>query len=255
MELPYENWQARPGLNQSLHERPILGGYTSRHFPYPFIEGAPGASQLAVGYPATLSETDIITPSVDLTALSSLDYYNVRYVVVHKVDLATGRFGRLVRLLKELYPGGPVYEDDEVQVFETPVGPAANGELPLVGLGKGWHEVEENPLRRWTGNDPGNGHAQVWIGIRPQAAGQYTLTMDAFSYGKPRHLSVVVNGTTLLQKEVGLAPETLNVDLGNLAEGNYVLELNVDELPDNPPGDRRPLSIGYTQITVERVSK
>jgi hypothetical protein len=161
----------------------------------------------------------------------------------------------LVRLLKELYPGGPVYEDDEAQVFETPVGPAADGDLPLVGLGKGWHEVEENPLRRWTGNDPGNGNAQVWIGIRPQAAGKYQVTMDAFSYGKPRHLSVVLNGTTLLQKEVGLAAETLKIDLGTLTAGNYVLELNVEELPDNPPGDRRPLSIGYTQITVERVSK
>jgi hypothetical protein len=255
MELPYEIWQARPGLNQSLHDRPILGGYTSRHFPYPFIEGAPGASELAVGYPATLAESDIITPSVDLTALSSLDYYNVRYVVVHKADIATGRFGRLVRLLKELYPSGPVYEDDEAQVFETPVGPAATGDLPLVGLGKGWHEVEENPLRRWTGNDPGNGNAQVWIGIRPQAAGTYQVTMDAFSYGKPRHLSVALNGTTLLQKEVGLAPETLKIDLGNLVAGDYVLELDVQELPDNPPGDRRPLSIGYTQITVERISK
>ncbi|HST03395.1 MAG TPA: hypothetical protein VLQ48_01520 [Chloroflexia bacterium] len=255
MELPYDVWQAQSSYNQSLHDRPILGGYTSRHFPYPFIEGAPGASQLAVGYPATLSTTDIITPSVGLTGLSSLDYYNVRYVVVHKGDIATGRYGRLVRLLGELYPSGPAYEDDEAQVFVTPVGPAAEGDLPLVGLGKGWHEIEENPTRRWTGNDPGNGNAQVWIGIRPQAAGHYNLTMDAFSYGKPRHLTVVLNGATLLQKEIGLAPESLNIDLGDLATGDYLLELNVQELPDNPPNDRRPLSIGYTQITVERSSK
>jgi hypothetical protein len=252
MELPYDVWQAQSSYNQSLHDRPILGGYTSRHFPYPFIEGAPGASQLAVGYPATLSTTDIITPSVGLTGLSSLDYYNVRYVVVHKGDIATGRYGRLVRLLGELYPSGPAYEDDEAQVFVTPVGPAVEGDLPLVGLGKGWHEVEENPTRRWTGNDPGNGNAQMWIGIRPHAAGHYNLTMAAFSYGKPRHLTVVLNGATLLQKEVGLAPETLNIDLGDLATGDYLLELNVQELPDNPPNDRRPLSIGYTQITVER---
>lgn len=253
VELPYELWQARSEMNATAHGKPILGGYTSRHFPYPFIEGAPGAAQLVVGYPAHLAEPDIITPTLELTALASLDYYGVRYVVVHKSDLASGRFGRLVSLVNELYPGGPAYEDGEALVYKTPMGLSQNGNsLPLVGLGKGWHELEENPLRRWTGNDPGNGNAQVWVGIRPEAAGPYTLKLEAFSFGKPRHLTVVVNGYTLLQKEVGLAPETLDIDMGTLAAGDYVVELNVQEQPESPPNDRRLLSMGYTQVAVER---
>ncbi len=256
LELPYELWQAKSELNATVHDKPIFGGYTSRHFPYPFIEGAPGAAQLALGYPETLSAPDIITPSLAQTARASLDYYGVRYVVLHKSDLASGRFGRLVALLDELYPDGPAYENDEAYVYVTPVGLAATGgpedALPLVGLGKGWHELEENPLRRWTGDDPGNGNAQVWVGIRPRAVGRYNLTLEAFSYGKPRHLLVVVNGTTLLQKEIGLAPETLDIDMGDLGAGDYLVELNVQELPDSPPNDRRLLSIGYSQVAVER---
>lgn len=254
VELPYELWQAPPGLHMTVHEKPVLGGYTSRHFPYPFIEGAPGAAQLAVGYPESLAEPDIFTPTLDLTALASLDYYNVRYVVVHKQDLATGRFGRLEGLLEGLYPDGPSYEDNEAFVYTTPMGPAESGgpddNLPLVGLGKGWHELEENPLRRWTGSDPGNGNAQVWVGIRPHAAGRYTLKLEAFSYGTPRHLSVEIGDSVLLQKEVGLAPETLEIDMGDLAAGDYVVELNVQEQPESPPNDRRLLSIGYTSVMV-----
>ena len=255
MELPYELWQAKPQFNQSLHERPIVGGYTSRHFPYPFIEAAPGAAQLAQGFPATLDTPDIITPTLKETALASLDYYNVRYLVLHKADLASGRFGRLLGLLKTLYPSGPVYDDPDISVFETPVGPATAGptdKLPLVGLGRGWHEVEENPTRRWTGSDPGNGDAYVWVGIRPSAVGLYKLTMDAFAYGTPRHLSVVLDDKTLLKKKIGLAPETLSVDLGNLAAGDYSLLLKVDEPPTSPPNDRRLLSIGVTRLEIAR---
>jgi hypothetical protein len=256
MELPYELWQAKSGLNATVHEKPVLGGYTSRHFPYPFIEGAPGAAQLAVGYPETLVEPDIVTPTLAQTALASLDHYGIRYVVLHKGDLASGRFGRLVSLLGELYPAGPAYEDAEAFVYVTPVGPAGMGGpddgLPLVGLGKGWHELEENPLRRWTGSDPGNGNAQVWVGIRPETAGRYALRLEAFSYGKPRHLSVMLDGRMLLEKEVGLASETLDIDMGDLSAGDYLVELNVREQPESPPNDRRSLSIGYTLVAVEK---
>ncbi len=256
MELPFELWQAQSGLNATTHDKPVLGGYTSRHFPYPFIEGAPGAAQLAVGYPESLAEPDIVSPTLDLTALASLDYYGVRYIVAHKNSIATGRFARLTTLLEELYPDGPAYEDDISLVYVTPTGPAGVGGtdqgLPLIGLGKGWHEIEEEPLRRWTESDPGNGNAQIWVGIRQGAEGSYTLQLDAFSYAVPRHLTVEVNGYTLLQKEVGLAPESLSVDLGNLQAGDYVVNLNVLEQPTAPPNDRRLLSIGYTKVAVEK---
>jgi hypothetical protein len=253
VEVPYVNWQAKPQFYQSVTNRPVLGGYTSRHFPYPFIESAPGAAQLADGFPANLSGADIYSPTLQQTALASLDYYGVRYVVLHKADLASGRFGRLVGLLKTLYPSGPVYDDKDVSIFETPLGAASvspTNKLPLVGLGRGWYDVETNPTRRWTGGDPGNGNAYVWLGIRPSASGPYRLTMDTFAYGTPRHLSIVLNGKTLFTKEIGTAPETLDVDLGNLPAGDYGLVLKVDEQPTRPPGDQRLLSIGVTRLQI-----
>jgi hypothetical protein len=259
MELPYEVLQPRAGFDATYHEKPTLGGYTSRHFPYPFIEGAPGVAQLAAGYPETLATADIITPTIEQTARASLDYYGVRYVTVNRMGLATGRFGRLIDLISELFPAGPTYEDDQMMVYFTPRGPAQEGTatdaLPLVGLGKGWHEVEENPTRRWAGSDPGNGNASVWVGIRPAAAGRYRLTLDAFSYGKPRHLTIVLNGRALGEYEIGLAPQTIDADLGDLPTGDYVLELRVEGQPENPPGDRRTLSIGASRLAIERMQR
>ena len=251
--FPYSLWQAKPQFYQSVTGRPVLGGYTSRHYPYPFIEAAPGAAQLADGLPATLDGPDIISPTLQETALPSLDYYGVRYVVLHKADLASGRFGRLAGLLKTLYPDGPVYEDEDVAIYRTPTGPSTaspTDKLPLVGLGRGWYDVEANPTRRWTGSDPGNGDAYVWVGIRPSAAGPYKLNMTTFAYGTPRHLSVVLDGKTLFKKEIGLAPEDISVDLGNLPAGDHSLVLKVDEQPTTPPADRRPLSIGVTKLEI-----
>ena len=254
MELPFEFVQQRAGFNATYHEKPTLGGYTSRHFPYPFIEGAPGAAQLAVGYPETLATPDIITPTLEQTALASLDHYGVRYLTVDKAGVATGRFGRLSSLLDELFPGGPEYEDEQMMVYLTPRGPAGEGALPLVGLGKGWHELEDNPVRRWAGSDPGNGNASVWVGIRPAATGRYRLSLDAFSYGRPRHLTFVLNGQAVGEHDLGLAPQTLETNLGDLPEGDYVLEIRAEGPPENPPGDRRMLSFGATRLAVERIS-
>ncbi len=56
-----------------------------------------------------------------------------------------------------------------------------------------------------------------------------------------------------MKKEIGLAPETLSVEMGNLPVGDYALLLHVDEPPTSPPGDPRLLSIGFTRLEITRV--
>jgi hypothetical protein len=47
MELPQSERSAPAMFDQSVHLRPIVGGYTARHYPYPWIGAAPGVPQLA----------------------------------------------------------------------------------------------------------------------------------------------------------------------------------------------------------------
>jgi hypothetical protein len=63
----------------------------------------------------------------------------------------------------------------------------------------------------------------------------------------------VINGRSVGEYELGLAPQTIDADLGDLPAGDYVLELRVEGQPENPPGDRRTLSFGASRLAVERV--
>jgi hypothetical protein len=158
-------------------------------------------------------------------------------------------------VIQRLFTGRDrVYEDADVAVYRTPATPGRQGAdgtaLPLVGLGSGWHKLEQNPAHRWTGSNVTDGNALVWVGVPAHAEGAYTLDMIAYSYRSPRHLSVVLDGTTLLSKELGTAFEDLKVDLGTLNAGDHILMLKVQEPPESPPGDTRKLGIGVTKIEV-----
>lgn len=257
LEVPYDAWSAPALFHQTYHGRKIVGGYTSRHFPYAFSEAVPGVSQLFRGDPDPLTAPDILTPPPTQTALTSLDYYKVRFVVVHKPDMHTGRYGRLQSVIDTLFTDkDKAFEDENEIVYEVPhtaTGPGGNvSSVPLVGLGNGWHKIEQSPLHRWLGANVTNGDGYVWVGVPPGAEGHYSLMMTAYSYKSPRQLSVVLDGNTLVQKEIGTGFEDLRVDLGNLAVGDHSLELRVQEPPESPPGDTRKLSVGVTRIAFEK---
>lgn len=257
LDLPADALSARALLYQTYHEWPIVGGYTSRHFPYPFADAAPGTAQLYHADPDPLVAPDILSPSPADTALRSLDYYGIRYVVVSKEQLDTGRYGRLEEVIAALFSArDKVYEDDSSVVYAAPRqtiqgnGLAANA--PLVGLGSGWHKVEPNPLHRWTGSNVTDGNGYIWVGIPPGAAGTYTLRTTVYAYKGPRTLSIVLNGNTLRTEEVGESFKEITVNLGRLGVGNHALLLRAHELPENPPGDQRKLAIGATKIEIVR---
>jgi hypothetical protein len=253
VELPYGEYSALSLLHQTAHERPIVGGYTSRHFPYPFADAAPGLAQLVSADPAPLVGEDVLAPPVSQTAQKSLDYYGIRYIVVHKPDLATGRYGPLEEVLQALFEGqSPAYENDEVVIYRVGPEAASGGTLPLVGLGSGWHSVEPEPTHRWTGSNVTDGNGLVWIGIPPSAEGSYRLQMTAYSYQSPRTVTVELDGKPLTKQTLTPAFTDLNIDLGRLQAGNHILLLRVQEPPENPPGDERKLAIGVTHISIVR---
>lgn len=254
LEVPYGAWAAPALLHQTYHGRPIVGGYTSRHFPYPFGDAAPGVSQLVHNDPDPLTGPDILSPPPTQTALSSLDHYGVRFVVVHKADMQTGQYAGLQTVIDTLFTDkDKVYEDDSTIVYRVPPGEA--GSEAAVSLGSGWYKAEQNPLHRWLGANVTDGNGYVWVGIPPGAEGRYNLDLTAYSYNSPRHLSVVLDGNVLAQKEIGTEFEDLHVDLGYLPAGDHALVLQVQEPPETPPGDSRKLSIGVTKLAFERQGK
>ncbi len=259
LELPYEEWSAASLLHQTADGRPIVGGYTSRHFPYPFADGAPGIAQLVNSDPAPLIAPDIVQPQVADMALMSLDYYNISFIVVHKASMATGRYKPLQTTINALFSvQDKAYEDSEVIIYKSPPAlaqAAGTGKVTaLVGLGSGWYSVEPNPLHRWTGNDDMEGNADIWIGIPAEAQGRYTLTGTLYSYGVPRQMSVLLDGKLLDRKEIGTSLEGFTVELGNLSPGDHKVEIRSDKPPQAPPGDKRRIALSFTGIELTKIA-
>jgi hypothetical protein len=247
LELPYDENIPPAMLDQTVHNRPILGGYTSRHYPYPWIEAVPGVAHLTQFGTLTLRATDVVTPQVRDTALAALDYYDVRYVVVH--PLSEEGIERKVRLtLETIFEAreiGPIFEDDRIKVYRVP--PQAQTGL-IVGLGQGWYLPQEGApvLMRAT-----NGQAGVLVTNPLSTTMSVDLHLAALNEdGASRTMVVSLDGTQMGIQVVGPAEgETFRVPL-ELAPGEHWLQLRSPDPPYYLPNDPRPRSLSFSQVAV-----
>ncbi|MDQ6694371.1 MAG: hypothetical protein M3014_08100 [Chloroflexota bacterium] len=251
MELPVDSWSALSMWHQSLHDKPIIGGYTSRHFPYPLaLFQVPGVAQLYRADAQPLGAADIISPTLSDTALSGLDQYGVRYVVLHKADMRQARYIAIRDAFNTLFAGRqPIYDDPETAVYVTP---RSNSVLPIVALGEGWYAVEgddtaSQPLHRWT-----NGNSPVALKLPGGAGGRYTLRLTAYSYHIPRELTISIDGRQASTAQVSTGFSDITADLGRLQPGDHTLLFASKQPPEVPQGDLRAIAVGYTRLVVEK---
>jgi hypothetical protein len=247
MELPQSERAAPAMYDQSVHRLPIIGGYTARHYPYPWIGAAPGVPQLADNNRLALTEDDIVSPPARETALRTLDYYGVRYVTVHPFEDG-GEENRVISALDAIFgkPGiQPIYSDSTLTAYKVPPQQQTG---PLVGLGEGWHarETSEGRVWRWT-----TGKAQVLVTNPLAATLPVTLYLAAYSLSAPRTMVVFLDGREIDRRQINPYPSQPVALLLNLAPGEHWLELQSPEPPDQPPGDARKLSLGFERLAVE----
>ncbi len=247
LELPYDATVASAMLDQTAHQRPILGGYTARHYPYPWIRATPGVAHLTQFGTLTLRATDIITPQVRDTALQALDYYGVRYVAVHPLgDEGIDRKTALtLETIFEAHNIAPVYTDTTLTAYKVPPQPQNR---PIVGLGDGWYLQQESGPRIWRWS---NGQATVQITNPMTAMMQANLRLSAFAVSSPRTMAVLLDGKEIGRQKVGPTPAQQATFALELTPGEHWLELRSLEPPQFLPNDPRPTSLGFEQIAVE----
>ncbi len=244
LELPLQEWTAPAMFHQALDHHPMIGGYTSRHFPDPFQLDAPGVSQLIAAAPEELGP-DIVNPPLEQTAVQAMDYYGVRYVLVHPLT-AYPAADKLRAVLGLLFPGGGTASGD-VQVYTVP---HVAQDRAFLYLGSGWYDQEHTPegVRfRWADQQ-----ATVPIVVPAPAAGTYTLTAAVFSIADTRTLVARLDGQEVGRYPVTLPPGgTVTIPL-TLAPGAHTLTLASVEPAVTPPQDPRTLSLGYRSLTLAR---
>jgi hypothetical protein len=246
LELPYDPTIPLAMYDQAEHQHPILGAYTSRHYPYPWIRAVPGVAHLTQFGTLTLRATDIITPQARDTALPALDYYGVRYVVVRPLgeEGLDRKIGLTLETIFEAHHIDPVYQDTTITAYKVPPQPQTG---PIVGLGDGWYLPQQSGLRQWRAT---NGQATVLVTNPLTATMPLSLTITAFTEGPPRHLTLRLDGNDIAAQTFGPA-QTLSLPL-DLAPGEHWLELLSPEDPYYLPDDPRPYSVSVEQITFTR---
>jgi hypothetical protein len=146
-------------LYQTIHEKPLVGGYTSRRLPYAMLDELPVLRVLAYAKPAP----DIIEQEMEIIAPGVFHYFNIRYLMLHSAGGAL-RYGRMTQIAAAVAGDQPPLRD--VAFVRTSDNSTASGlrrsfwlgnqesygsvlvyrtstpttTVPFIGVGSGWNE-------------------------------------------------------------------------------------------------------------------
>lgn len=233
LELPFALTRSSSLYNQTIHGRPIIGGYLSRPLAYPILALPP------FGGP---TPDDIVAMPTDGVAEWVLHRAGVRWVVVLRelADRATGEF------VARYVDPTPLYQDEQMTVYRPKAPGAARFYLQPT---TGWHAPEDladGRRMRWL---PDAATLDTWSLSDAQQTG--TLRFEAWSFNQPRRLQLSVDGQPVAEWLVA-EPKPYEVPL-TLAPGRHTITLRTLDPPERPAQtvggeDTRLIAIGVTGI-------
>ena len=222
---------------QTVHERPIIGGFIGREPPYPLARYAPGFKELRFG---VAEADDIISPGWPSAARESLAAYGISHVLYHpptmretlpSMQALIGEMGLVATVqdpLLEVYPVPPLTEV-----------------RPLVYLGAGWGPIERDGDDRWRWME---GRAEIYL-YNPHSEVQVIrLHLDLEAYERERPLTIVLGEQGQATLNISRARMQRTIGL-LLPPGEHVVYLEAPS--EAAPGSGRPISIAFLGITVE----
>ncbi len=233
---------------QMTHEKPLIGGYVSRNPVYPLYYGVPSFWEFSQFQAAP--QPDILPTPPDEKAI--LRYFGVRYIVVHK-DLVRGnRQAATLSHTFRLFPQGPVYDAENLVVFEILPAPQQSPLFFANLVQTSWYEAEKGEdghYSRWAQEK------QAGLDLWTDAPRTVEIAVPLWSFHENHPVDFVFNGASLLKREITLDPQTVRLNL-ELKPGRNRLDLliggNINRPSDLSPGnDTRSLTIGAGEIIIQ----
>lgn len=242
-ELPFSLKRPASLYSQTVHQRPIIGGYVSRRLSYPLRLFPPFAGP---------TDGDITPPITDVTAVGSwvLRASDVRWLVVLRQDPLLN-VAQTAEFLSRYALPDPLYVDDDTAVYRPrPPGPP----LTAMRVGDGWFAAElvgpdRTPVR-WMSTDA---TFHVWT-LADRAQSQ-RLRFDATTFNAPRRLVVSLDGVALGEWRV---ESTQRFDIPvTLEPGLHTITLTAADPPVSPRSvnygnDGRLLSFAIMNVELQR---
>jgi hypothetical protein len=221
MDIPMDYWD-RPAnlLYQTVHQKPMVSGYTSRSNPRAPADRTPVLQTFRYLAP-DINDAD--PRALAATVLSDLD---VRYVIVHKNDLPPGDYRQTVlSTADDVFQGWPVAVDDDwLKVYRVP---PPDARLPYVILGDGWapREVRDGgPARALAAS-------AATLLVRLPAAQAVRLEITAYSRDGESSLEVRSGEQVAGVYPLGGQPAVITTPAMSLPAGESVVELRAGPVP------------------------
>lgn len=258
LEMPLLKIQPIAMYDQTVHGKPIVGGYLARKPNFDFMERTPGVRELVQLGPGP-EYKEFSSNDLQAVGLPTLNLYNIRYIILQLDRQWTGAEDEsqartmLAQILGN--ESRPVAKDGQAELYVVPKyqGGVVNawGEAT-----KGWYDLEGKPedLHRWS-----SGEGEFTLFNPNPTPQRFRLDLSLYSYAENRVMAFWLNGQLIEQKAItpALLPASLEI---TLPPGRSTLGLKATgpalRPADREPGsnDKRELSFGVKGLKLSVVS-
>ena len=235
--------------HQVHHEKPIYGGHESR---ISYETMADTRTYFLDFFHALGSNNDAIKQDLAIHGLSLFDYFDIKYVTIHKNSLTSEGEVRLKQTMTEiLNENTPTYEDSNIVVYKIP---KPHSFEPFLLLGTGWHTYEVCE----PGEDGLNCNAR--IAMKNSEILMINPTESNIKTGLDVVLGSIVNGNTVVfsmngkklnELEIPTTMMRIQIDNLMLVPGVNVLTLDSDDSLFDDAGSKKGMELS---LIVEYIS-
>jgi hypothetical protein len=230
---------------QTIHGKPTVEGQVARvpADAWDFQKNTPLIRQLTFND----SSNDILNQNVSEIGESVLNYYNIRYVILHTQYMTQNQLDFSNDLLQSTLKEKPdIYDEDNLIVYHV----KKSSIISFMSLDNRWHDLElwNNVPTRWMNN---NGTIKIYSPTKKDI----TFSFNVTSFYQPKTLQVFINDELISQTTI-LPWQEITMK-GKLKERENIIRFYTPEgcerpidIPELNSEDPRCLSLAFQNITI-----
>jgi hypothetical protein len=231
---------------QTKHNKKMIGGYTSRLPDYVerFLLSHPIYSRFFYFF-----DGDILQQNLTEQGESMLNFYNIKYIILHRNGLNNEQFNYANEFLHQVLKKDPeIYENGSMLLYKVEKGPMKS----FMALDEGWYPM-----------DISNGIPTRWIKdeatllVYSDKNCSTNLSFQVQSFHQTRNLELYVDGRPYARKIESISPTIAKIPI-LLNEGTNTIRFvakdgceRPSDVPEFGGKDTRCLSFTFQNITIE----
>lgn len=243
LELPRDYCYAQCQVSeyqyyQTVHRKKLIGGYVARNPSYALdiVYNTPVIRDL--NFPEL--PPDILRQDLSEIGLSLLNYYDVRYIILHRNYMTPEMFHQVDGFINDVLRIPLDYQDANIRRYRVT---ETDEPVTFLTLGSNWQGVEmwDGIPTRWMSNNA------TLLAIAPEST-EAKISFSAKSFRTEGALEIFLNGKSLDSYSIDEIGGSVSIPV-NLLAGENVFTFFIPEGSMQPP-DSRGRSVAFQEITL-----